>query len=78
MIKKRSTGEPKLIKRRTNDPNIDSKFRGRKGRTVSINSFTPEFHTKKLITKTKEIYGINRVAIFYRDCTLKNCLEKMM
>lgn len=69
--------EIKLRKRKTTDVNGESKFR-RKRRTSSINSFTAEFHSKKLVPKAREIYGINRVATFHRNCTLKECLEKIM
>ena len=67
----------KKFKKHTNDPKTSGKFR-KKMRRVSINSYKPEFISKKLISKTKEIYGINRVAIFNRDCTLKSCIEKLI
>lgn len=43
----------------------------RRARGWSINSYKQEFISKKLVAKTKEIYGINRIAVFNRDCTLK-------
>ena len=65
MFKQResSGSEIRMKKRKTTGVNEDSKFKRK--RTSSVNSFTSEFHSKKLIPKTKEIYGINRVAIFH-------------
>lgn len=77
LLKNHSSTELKLTKKRTNDPSGGSMFK-RKNRAHSINSFTPEFYSKRLVPKTREIYGINRIATFHRDWTLKDCIEKIM
>lgn len=55
-----------LERNNTNDPRGLQNFR-RKRATSSVNSYSPEFYSKKLVGKTKEILGINRIAIFNRD-----------
>jgi CBS domain-containing protein len=77
-IVKHGSIELKLDRQGTGDPrNIPGL--NRKRATSSVNSYSPEFYTsKRLVAKTKEIFGINRIAIFNRDCTLKDCIEKIM
>mmetsp|Transcript_36516 Transcript_36516/g.36110 ORF Transcript_36516/g.36110 Transcript_36516/m.36110 type:complete len:251 (-) Transcript_36516:130-882(-) len=58
------------MKNHSHNSKISGRIRART-RGWSINSFKKDFITKKLVAKTKEIYGINRVAIFNPDCTLK-------
>ena len=64
--KKNSSDKYMKLRRHTNEPKTSGKFKKRM-RGWSINTYNKGFISKKLIGKTKEIYGINRIAIFNRD-----------